>query len=606
MSSPPSPGHDGGEIFLGIDASTQSLKVTAITRKRQIIAQVRLRQVHAAVQAWRRRSSRDLTHWISLVRALRCSDALFLPQVSVAFDADLPSFGTTNGAIRGSYGLAPSARWPQGSDTITAPSLLFVAALELGLTRMQATGLPMQRVVSISVSGQQHGSVYWRTGSEALLRGLSAAGGPLAQQLATAFSIPNGPIWMDSSTGTECGELEYEIGGPQALADRTGSRAYERFTGNQINKIIHRFPGAYAETERISLVSSMIPSLLLGAYAPIDASDGAGMNLLNIRWAPFEWDASCLRICAGSAPEGGFGLQERLGPIVDSTAKVGLVHRYFVDRYGFDARCEVVAGSGDNPCSLVGLDLSRAGEFGVSLGTSDTLFGVVPTASCRPNSEFGHVFPNPTDVVKTRMVMLCVKNGSLAREAVKKALNHLAGPKATSAADSWATFNHQIQSTPVGNGGQFFFAYPENEIVPSTERNGYFFFAANSDVPVVTRTEEFGTSLTASSSARLGGGSLARGVVESQFMNMRLYAGKLGLERARRIVVTGGASVNPNVLQILADVLGCDVEGQTIIGTQNNAHRTHTASSRPCGRTRRVHSFVSLLVSAALLRGSFR
>ena len=41
------------------------------------------------------------------------------------------------------------------------------------------------------------------------------------------------PVWMDSSTSAECRKLEEAVGGAQRLADITGSRAYERFTGNQ-------------------------------------------------------------------------------------------------------------------------------------------------------------------------------------------------------------------------------------------------------------------------------------------------------------------------------------------------------------------------------------
>jgi xylulokinase len=45
------------------------------------------------------------------------------------------------------------------------------------------------------------------------------------------------PIWQDSSTSEDCERLEEIFGGAQALAECTGSRAYERFTGNQIARV---------------------------------------------------------------------------------------------------------------------------------------------------------------------------------------------------------------------------------------------------------------------------------------------------------------------------------------------------------------------------------
>lgn len=122
---------------------------------------------------------------------------------------------------------------------------------------MKAKGFPFASVAAVSGSGQQHGSAYWRTGALKQLNSLKAASAsaPLKTTLAGAFSIADSPIWMDSSTGKECAALEKAIGGAQAVAELSGSRAYERFTGNQIAKIAKNDASAYANTERISLVS---------------------------------------------------------------------------------------------------------------------------------------------------------------------------------------------------------------------------------------------------------------------------------------------------------------------------------------------------------------
>ena len=87
------------------------------------------------------------------------------------------------------------------------------------------------------ISSQQHGSVYWRCGSNEMLAGLNP-GKFLHDQLASFFSLLDSPIWMDSSTTDECQALEDAVGGPLALADITGSRAYERFTGNQASRVL--------------------------------------------------------------------------------------------------------------------------------------------------------------------------------------------------------------------------------------------------------------------------------------------------------------------------------------------------------------------------------
>ena len=79
--------------------------------------------------------------------------------------------------------------------------------------------------------------MYWSTKAESLLSNLDPTKSLTEQLSPDAFSLDKSPIWQDHSTEEDCAHLEKEIGGPQALADLSGSRAYERFTGSQISKV---------------------------------------------------------------------------------------------------------------------------------------------------------------------------------------------------------------------------------------------------------------------------------------------------------------------------------------------------------------------------------
>jgi hypothetical protein len=57
-----------------------------------------------------------------------------------------------------------------------------------------------------------------------------------------------------------------------------------------------------------------------------------------------------------------------------------------------------------------GLALNQPGDLAISLGTSDTVFGV--TKDLHPGLE-GHVFPNPVDP-ESYMAMLCYKKSETA------------------------------------------------------------------------------------------------------------------------------------------------------------------------------------------------
>lgn len=202
----------------------------------------------------------------------------------VHFDSDLPHYKTKDGVYRD----------PSGSGRIVSPTLMWVEALDLMLQKLSKSGFDLAKVAAVSGSGQQHGSVYWKNGSSQILSSLDPKR-TLLDQLEHAFSINESPVWMDCSTTAECRAIEKACGGALQFARITGSRAYERFTGPQIKKMFDTQPEVYDSTERISIVSSFMASLFVGVYAAIDHSDGAGMNLMDLKERT--WSKVALEVC---------------------------------------------------------------------------------------------------------------------------------------------------------------------------------------------------------------------------------------------------------------------------------------------------------------------
>ncbi|XP_050539427.1 xylulose kinase isoform X2 [Daktulosphaira vitifoliae] len=398
---------------------------------------------------------------------------------------------------------------------------MWVKALDVLLDKLQVCGADLNTVAAISGSGQQHGTVYWTNGSHKTLKSLDPSGF-LHTQLASCFSIVNSPVWMDSSTTKQCKKLEKSVGGAQELAELTGSKAYERFSGPQIAKIAENRPGAYQNTERISLVSSFACSLFLGAYAPIDWSDGSGMNLMDIKTK--KWSEKCLEACASD-------LESRLGSTIPSGTELGQISNYYVERFGFNSKCRVVSFTGDNPASLVGLCL-RKNDVAISMGTSDTLF---LSLSEPKNLTEGHVLASPINN-DAYMVLLCFKNGSLTRERIR---NHYAN-------GSWDEFNTLLERTPKGNFGYIGLYFDEQEILPWVQ--GDYKFDKNG-----VQMEKFPSREIE-----------IKALVEGQFIAKRAHAEQLGfiIGPETRIIVTGGASANSTLLQILSDVFNAPVYTQ--------------------------------------------
>lgn len=265
---------------------------------------------------------------------------------------------------------------------------MWIKALDLIMDRLVVNGADMNKVAAVCGSAQQHGSLYWSSNGIKALKNLDADKFLHTQLDETAFCLNQTPIWMDGSTEKQCIEMEEAIGGREEMVKITGSKCYPRFTAAQIRKVYQTKADCYEHTERISLVSSFLASIFLNDVAPIDYTDGSGMNLLDIS-APSgtpTWSQVCLNACA---PD----LEDKLGQPVPSNSVIGEIGSFFVQRYSFDPRCKVVAFTGDNASALSGMLIGK-NWLAISLGTSDTIMMGLDEP---PQLEEGHVFVHPTD-----------------------------------------------------------------------------------------------------------------------------------------------------------------------------------------------------------------
>lgn len=425
-----------------------------------------------------------------------------LAETSINFDAHLGArYGVQNGVLTLGNGVVHSA------------PLMWVEALDLLCEALCRQGHDLRAVRAVAGSGQQHGTVYLNDRAAVALSRLRADR-PMVEQLEGILSRATAPVWMDTSTAEQCRQIEAAVGGQQALLELTGNTAFERFSGPQIRRFWQTEPEAYRRTACICLVSSFVCSLLAGRLVPVDAGDGSGTNLMDIRTR--QWSG---RAMDATAPD----LAARLLPITPSSRAIGPISPYFAGRHGFSPDCMVVPFSGDNPCSLIGLGLVRPGRVALSLGTSDTLFACMALPRVSEHGE-GALFASPDD--RHCMALICFLNGSLARQAVRDQYGL-----------DWQGFATALASTPPGNGGALMLPYFAPEIVPHVPRAG------------VVRQ-----GLDAADAA-----ANVRACIEAQAMASRLHSRWMGVQISS-LSVTGGASANEGILQVFADVFGCPVE----------------------------------------------
>ena len=341
-------------------------------------------------------------------------------------------------------GLGPGASEQDPADWVKATEKAMRAALK------EARVEP-RRVVSLGVSGQQHGFV-----------ALDAAGRP----------IRPAKLWNDTSTIRETEDIVSALGGRDRMIARLGIGLAVGFTASKILWLKRNEPRNYAK-----LATALLPHNYLNFHftgrAHMEYGDASGTGLMDIRG--LRWDEEAL-----AAVDPGLGV--KLPPLSHPREPVGTMKKGAASRFGF-GRVLVASGGGDNMMGAIGSGNVSPGVCTLSLGTSGTVYSFFARPFVDPEGEIAAF----CDSTGGWLPLLCTMNVTNTTEIVKS-LFKLDNDK----------LERLARRAGPGSDGLIFLPFVDGERVPPLPFSSAVFFGLDRksfDVSHVVRSVMEGTVL---------------------------------------------------------------------------------------------------------------
>ena len=404
----------------------------------------------------------------------------------IDYDRDLPHYETENGAIAG-----------LDEGVLESDPRMWVEAVDRLLGRLRESGVAVEQLRCIAVSGQQHGLV------------ALTADGELAR--------PRSKLWNDFATVEECGILTEAVGGDPAMIAEVGNTQRPGYTAPKILHMRRHEPEYYERAQTFFLVHNYVNWYLTGGanggVAVMEPGDTSGMAL----WHPStaRWSR---RTIEAIDPE----LWRKLPEVRPADRVIGRVSPEIVERFGLSPDCQVDAGSGDNMYGAIGTGNYEPGVVTVSLGTSGTAYTFLEEPFIDPTGEIAAF----CDSTGHHLPLLCVSNMANGYDAVRERfeLSHDA-------------FDKLVERSEPGNGGRVLVPWYVGERTPDVPHATPFYFGFDiGDLKPAT---------------------LCRAVVEGHVLN--LYDGFSRMPVVpREIRLTGGLSNSPAWCQTIADVFATE------------------------------------------------
>jgi len=429
---------------------------------------------------------------------------------SFDYDTAFPGYGTTGGVL---HNERPAIRH-------TSPFML-LEALDLVFGRLRESGMDLGRIGAVKIDAMQHCTVYADVSLGERMACLDA-GQNLMPQLGPSITRRTSPIWEDRSPVKEAEYLAKELEKRGSILALTGNRAELRFPASQILKWASESPEENARTAHIFLLSAFLSSIMTGKVAPVDTGDGWGTNLNTLDICQPGWSDAVLKVADEylGNPSSGPSLRGRLGEMVPYDTMLGPIAPYFVRRHGVSPGAVVLAGTGDNPATLLGC----GGQAVVSLGSSYTVNGqmgeIVPSASGEYNV-FGYTPGNA-------MALTVFTNGAKVHEFFLD--KYIAkGTPGSEADDRWEAYVSAAGEAILREDEPLMLPYLRDESVPlgpaGIVRDGF----DDQDARVNIRSLHV-----------------------SQVLSLKFHSGHLS--RTDALCLAGGAGRNRFLRQLIADV----------------------------------------------------
>ncbi len=350
-------------------------------------------------------------------------------------------------------------------------------------------------VVSIGVSGQQHGFVP-----------LDKNGGV----------IRPAKLWCDTSTADECEEITEKLGGQKAAIRAVGNSILPGFTAPKILWLKNREPKNFAKLATILLPHDYLNFWLTGEKT-MEFGDASGTALLDVKKR--KWSEAVLNAIDPS-------LAEKLPPLISSDQPAGKLQADTARELGLPEGILVSAGGGDNMMGAIGTGNTRSGVVTASFGTSGTIYACSEKPVVDPKGEIAAF----CDSTNRWLPLLCTMNVTVATEMARNDFK-------------WTheRFESEAKSVPAGSNGLLLLPYFEGERTPNIPDGTGVWFGVNAK------------TFDAAHFARAS----IEGVTLGMNYGLRRLA-ELGV-KAKQIRATGGGAKSKTWRQIMADIFDAEV-----------------------------------------------